>query len=263
MERLGDLIYASDDGVAVAALSAISAVRNDAAMERFKDVLLNTELPKAVRREAVRILSGSKSGAVLMLTLAEKQALPQDITLDVQERTHASSDEDVRLMAEQILPRDMTVEGKELPSMKDLLAMKGDPAHGHDAFYSEEKAQCYRCHMIKGEGREVGPDLTKIGEKLSRESILESILNPSAAVSHEYVVWVVRTFADGYLSGYIRSENDDEIELMDSGGNAIKIAQGDILERRKTNVSLMPTGLSAGMTAADLADIVAFLSTLK
>lgn len=263
MTALATLVKEDAEPIQVAAISAISAVRNNAAMDVLKDTLLNAELPKAVRRESVRILSGTKSGSVLMLTLAEQGDLPMDIRLDVQERTHASNDEDIRLMAEQILPRDMTAEGKALPPIAELLAISGDAAHGHDAFFSETKAQCYRCHLVQGEGREVGPDLSKIGEKLSKEGILESILNPSAAVSHEYVVWVVKTWDDGYLSGYIRAENDEEIELMDSGGNAIKIAKTDILERRKTNVSLMPTGLSAGMTAGDLADIVAYLSKLR
>lgn len=75
-------------------------------------------------------------------------------------------------------------------------------------------------------GREVGPVLSNIGERLRKHGILESILKPSAAVSHEYLMWVVKTWEDGYLSGDIRAESDDENEIMDSTGTAAEDLAG-------------------------------------
>ena len=91
----------------------------------------------------------------------------------------------------------------------------------------------------------------------------ESILNPSAAISHEYKVWLVDTTSEGYISGYIRQERPDGIDLVDSAGNVLKLSNDEIIERRESSVSLMPTGLSGGMTVDDLVNLVAFLETLK
>lgn len=37
---------------------------------------------------------------------------------------------------------------------------------------------CNKCHLVRGEGKQIGPDLTEIGSKLSREAMFESILYP-------------------------------------------------------------------------------------
>ena len=47
-----------------------------------------------------------------------------------------------------------------------------------------------------GEGKQIGPDLTEIGSKLSREAMFESILYPSAGISHSYETFTAE-LADG------------------------------------------------------------------
>ena len=54
----------------------------------------------------------------------------------------------------------------------------GDAAAGRKIFMEKPEASCVRCHKIKGEGGEVGPDLTGIIARHDREYILESILYP-------------------------------------------------------------------------------------
>lgn len=260
---LKDLTADPNPAIARGALGSLANLRNDAAQQLLREVLVDSSRPQALRAEAVRQLGGSRSGALLILKLAEDQELAADLTLDATNATHASPHEDIRMMAQQLLPRDLTLDGKPVPPIAELLAMKGDAARGREAFFREDRAQCFRCHKIAGEGKDVGPDLSKIGAKLGRDALFESILNPSAAVQHEYQVYLVRTRSRGLLSGYIRSESPDSIELMESSGNATRVPAGDVIERTKSQVSLMPTGLTSGMTTQDLVDIVEYLSTLR
>ena len=116
---------------------------------------------------------------------------------------------------------------------------------------------------MQGEGGKVGPDLSVIGQKLSKEALLESILNPSAAISHEYEVWLLRTKWEGFVSGILHSETADAVELLDATGATTRIETKDILERRKSTTSLMPTGLVAGLSVEELTNLVAYLGTLK
>ena len=117
--------------------------------------------------------------------------------------------------------------------------------------------------MIAGEGKKVGPDLSKIGEKYGKDGLFESILNPSAAISPEYHVWIVETKKRDVLTGYLRKDAPDGIELIDSTGAAQAIAAADIADRYQSEMSLMPNGLAAGMTAQELVDVAAFLESLK
>ena len=198
-----------------------------------------------------------------MLQMAEQGKFPQDLQLDGSAVTNASPRESVRLMAQQVLPLPRARGGTVLPPVRELLQKRGDSVRGKTTFFGTDGPQCSRCHKIAGVGRDVGPDLTRIGAKLAREALFESILNPSAAVAHEYQVWLIRTKSRGYIDGYIRSESGEEMELVDSNGNATRIPTGDILSRVKSATSLMPTGLSSGMSTQQLRDLVEFLSTLK
>lgn len=262
-EFLRKMLDDPNEDVRESGLRLVGVFHHDGAMQMLTGVMTDPKRERGMRRMAVRLLGGSKAGSVALLKMAEEGMLPAEVRLDASSVTHASPYEDVRLMADQLLPREQTKEGKALPPIADLLKMKGDAAKGKTAFYSQEGAQCYRCHKIAGEGKDVGPDLSKIGGKLSREGIFESVLNPSGAIQHEYEVWILRTESSGYLTGYIRSENAEGVELMDASGTPVKIPAAEILERRKSATSLMPTGLTEGMTVQDLVDLVDYLSTLK
>src|SRR5262249_29479841 len=56
-------------------------------------------------------------------------------------------------------------------------------AQGQDAVYG---ALCLMCHRIGDQGGSVGPDLTAVASRYSREVILESILEPSKVISDQY-----------------------------------------------------------------------------
>ncbi len=263
LEGLKGLTHDPDPEIASEAVKAVGSIKGDDTLQILEGVLGDAALTRDVRRTAVQSLGTSKSGTLLILKIAEEGRLAQDLTLDASTVTHASPFEDVRLMADQILPAAQTKEGKALPPISELVKMKGEAPRGREAFFTTEGPQCFKCHKINGEGKDVGPDLSKIGSKLAREAIYESILNPSAAISHEYQVWIIRSKSKGYLNGYIRAETPDGMELMDSNGEITKLPASDVLEKRKSAISLMPTGLSAGLTTQQLTDLTEFLATLK
>ena len=72
-----------------------------------------------------------------------------------------------------------------------LLKSKGDATRGKEIFNGI--AKCNTCHVVNGAGKEVGPNLSEIGSKLSREAFFESILFPSAGISHNYETWTAST----------------------------------------------------------------------
>jgi putative membrane-bound dehydrogenase-like protein len=253
----------ADANVARQALKTSAAVPGTPTVKTLGDFAANADHPLDARREAVSLLSLSKAGSLVVLDLQERGDLPKDLELVAADRLHRSRYEDIRLMAVDVLPRPETRVGEALPPLATLLAMRGDAANGKALFFSGEGADCARCHVINGDGQPVGPELSVIGEKLGRDALLESILNPSAAISHEYKVWIIDSSIEGLLSGFIRSETSERLELVDSGGNVTVVDVKDIIERRETGTSLMPDGLSAALSAQELVDVVAFLESLK
>ncbi|MBL7647138.1 MAG: PQQ-dependent sugar dehydrogenase [Candidatus Hydrogenedentes bacterium] len=261
--QLAALLQDGGEAMQEPALAAIEAFRGSASQTLLLGLLKEAERPLPFRIAAVRQLANARTGALGLLGLVESNELPEDLTPEVRELVHASPFEDVQMMAQQLLPRDLTADGKALPPMEELVAMTGDPAHGREVFFSEDYAQCHRCHQVAGEGKVVGPDLSTIGQKAGREALLQSILYPSAAISHEYEVWILETEWDGLLSGFVVGEDENAVQFKDASGAVKPIKKADILDRRKSKTSLMPTGLAAAMSAQDLSDLVAYLTTLK
>ncbi len=262
-DTLNTLINDEQGHVAVEALGILARFRDDPARDQLHAYVTDATHPQGLRRNAARLLGESKSGAMALLKSAEAGSLPADVEFDVGEMLRASRFDDVRMLAGQILPPETTRDGKPLPTVAELLKMKGDALRGRAIFFSEERSQCYQCHMVAGEGKKVGPDLSKIGEKYGKDGLFESILNPSAAISPEYHVWIVETRSRDVLTGYLRKDAPEGIELVDSTGAAAVIPAADIVERYKSEMSLMPNGLAAGMTAQELVDVAAFLESLK
>ena len=53
------------------------------------------------------------------------------------------------------------------------------------------------------------------------------------------------------------------MDVRNIAGQTVTIEKGDITERGKSEQSMMPEGLLNGFTPADLANLLAFLESLK
>jgi len=59
----------------------------------------------------------------------------------------------------------------------------GDAAAGEKVFRANAVVACFRCHSLDGTGSGLGPDLSGVGDRLAAAQILESILDPHAAIA--------------------------------------------------------------------------------
>jgi putative heme-binding domain-containing protein len=123
--------------------------------------------------------------------------------------------------------------------------------------------QCLKCHKVNGTGGEIGPDLSAIGIKGSKENLFESLLEPSKAIADQHVSWAIET-ADGVtITGLLVKETETALTIRDANGKDTVIDVKNIERRRKSLVSLMPEDLYKQFTEQELVDLVAYLGTLK
>ena len=125
-------------------------------------------------------------------------------------------------------------------------------------------AQCYKCHRFEGEGGFVGPDLTGIGRRYSREDLLSSLVDPNRAVSDQYRSTRF-TLTDGRtVTGRVVNLNGDNFMVQTDMMNPAKLASvniNDIDDQRPSEVSMMPEGLLDTMTQEEIYDLMAYLRT--
>ncbi len=137
----------------------------------------------------------------------------------------------------------------------------GDPLKGQGVFLSG-KGACITCHKIGDTGREVGPDLSRIGQIRTKIDLLESILFPNSTLARDFEPYLIDTDDGQSHFGVIQKESSETLYLLDASAVAQPIARSSIKTVRPAPTSLMPSGLDQTMTQKELIDLIAYLDSL-
>jgi len=137
----------------------------------------------------------------------------------------------------------------------------GNSRRGGAIVFGNAAAQCMRCHAWDENPTSVGPSLRGVADRLSREQLLESLIEPSARLAPGYGS-VVLTLTDGTTaSGILLEENEDEIILKTSNAEPLEISVARVSKR--TNVPSNMPAMGNVLSRKEIRDVVEFLSNLK
>jgi quinoprotein glucose dehydrogenase len=137
----------------------------------------------------------------------------------------------------------------------------GDAPTGRKIFRERIDVSCIRCHALAKEGGIVGPRLDGIGDRQTREYLLESIVFPNAKIAAGFETVSLKTRSGGTFNGILKKQDASNIELMDADGKMIKVPAADVVSRER-GLSAMPEGLAKILSRRDLRDLVEFLAEL-
>ena len=138
---------------------------------------------------------------------------------------------------------------------------RGDVAKGRKLF--EESATCASCHRVNGVGGQIGPDLSTVATKYDRAFLIESILYPSKQILDGYHTTTVTMKNGETVSGFLRSQTELELMLVDVAGEKHALPRATIAKVDESPASLMPEGLHASLSLAEFADLVGYVESLK
>ena len=238
----------------------------------------NTEL----RREVVRLLSfngDTKKFAVL-------SKISQDINEDENIRADAilglsfdsnkhsellkklSTDKApfVAQTASKIVSSQANTEIANHPANKDTKAWldimnkdKGNAQAGWRVFFGPRGGQCSTCHMFKGKGATIGPDLTTLSGQMTKERILESILQPSKEIGPLYEMWSIQLKDGSSQVGNPHGEKGKFNTFTDMQGKGFRIEKAKIKKMTPMGTSMMPPGLEKMLTYQEMRDLIELL----
>lgn len=138
----------------------------------------------------------------------------------------------------------------------------GDATRGKNVFFSE-KSKCATCHVVGKKGKRIGPDLTTIGASRSPKDLLESIIFPSSTIVRQYEPYTLVTTEGRTYSGLIIKDTASEMTIQQTTGEPVTVRRSDVDELVPATVSIMPKGLDEALTSQQIADLVAWLQTLR
>ena len=242
-------------------LKLIASTGRKPAAELLAKLVENKSVMLERRRQAVSAMGTIYQGSQKLIEWAEANKFDNQLEPAFIAALFNSNSDRIRERARKRFPDVGQNDVRSMPTISALMKLRGDFVRGSKIFKTE-KAQCSKCHIVKGEGKSVGPDLSEIGSKLAKSAMFESILYPSAGISHGYENWSVMTIDGQLLSGLIIDETDSEIVVQDKEGIKRSVNKEDIEERKRLTRSLMPEGLHNELTDQQIADLVNYMSRL-
>ena len=259
-ERSGEslLKLALDEATPQLASSALKAVVAYPKDEVSVALLAGWSHYTPARRDAVLgALLGASFHLKGVLTAVETKHLPASAFAGVRRRqVLAAKDPAIKALAERLLT--VSARPEALADASKALALTPAPADGRVVFNSI----CATCHRLDREGYAVGPDLFDI-RRQTKENILFHIVNPDAEIAPAFTAYLAETKDGRILSGILIGDTPTSITLRGPLALEVTVLRADLTKLESLPNSLMPTGLEAGLSKQQIADLLAYLKGEK
>lgn len=143
-----------------------------------------------------------------------------------------------------------------------LARLKGaSPALGQLSF-STTRTMCSACHSVRPGELRLGPSLAGLGASVPPQYLIESILEPSKVIKTGFQLESVGTKDGRVFSGLVESAGAGLL-IRALGAPPVTVPLTEVKTRTASAISPMPAGLEAAMTVGELADLTAYLLSLK
>jgi putative heme-binding domain-containing protein len=209
--------------------------------------------PALLRSAALDGLAAQPDGRSALLDALVSSHLPsQEIpaTLAAQLRRDPAT----ASRAHNLLPPPPADRTAEIARRQPALALTGNPDHGRRHFLD----RCATCHRDGHDGFAVGPDRATFRGKGS-PTLLVAILDPDREVAGQFATTTVQPTHGPEESGILLRDDPAGVSLRLPGGTERSFPRSEITSIGRPARSLMPTGIEAGLSDQDLADLLAFL----
>jgi putative membrane-bound dehydrogenase-like protein len=236
-------------------------------LSRFPDAAAGQALVAAwpgfsprLRSAAAEAIFSRPAWAVTFLRAVERKKIAaSDVEPARLKLLQASPDESLRAHASRVaklmnLGRRQDV----LAAYRPALDLKGDAPRGKEIF----KKVCAACHRLEGVGYETGPSLATLQNR-GAETILLNVLDPNREVNPQYLNYVVETKDGRTFTGMVAAETATSVTLKRGDNQSDTILRIDIDRMRGTGQSLMPEGLEQQIDRQGMADLIAYLLSVR
>jgi putative membrane-bound dehydrogenase-like protein len=136
----------------------------------------------------------------------------------------------------------------------------GDKSEGERLF---TRLNCVNCHTVRPTDAPKGPFLGTIATTYKRRELAEAILVPSKTIAQGFTTNIFALEDGRTLTGFVVKEASDAVTVRDADAKEFAIATSNIVERAKSNTSVMPEGLVKSITVGELASLVDYLESLS
>ncbi|ADV61027.1 membrane-bound dehydrogenase domain protein [Isosphaera pallida ATCC 43644] len=218
-------------------------------------------LPAPLQPRVVELLTQRASWSEALLEAIAQGALDRSaVNLTQARKLQASGHPKVAKRAVELLGKVREGRNPEreqvVARMRELLfRTPGDPQRGKLVFAKV----CAQCHVLHGEGYDVGPELTNNGRN-SYDQLISNTFDPSLVIGQAYQAVLVVVDDGRVLSGLKVEDGPERVVLKLQGGQLETLPRAAIEEIHVSESSLMPEKLEEQLTTQEIADLFEYLS---
>jgi len=135
---------------------------------------------------------------------------------------------------------------------------QGNASRGRELFFGS--AGCSDCHMVNGRGGFFAADLSNYAKGRSEATMRKAIITPDKDLDVRRGTITVTTRAGKTYRGLIRNEDNFSLQMQTADGTFPLYDKADMAVVKRDVKSLMPSDYGSKLTAAEIDDLISFLS---
>ncbi|HEX8059619.1 MAG TPA: HEAT repeat domain-containing protein, partial [Cyclobacteriaceae bacterium] len=203
-------------------------------------------------------LANTQSAFEMLVSKFDKGSLPKELSLELSDALDGAKATALSAKYKEIVKK-ISPDTIMSPYMGSLLG--GDANKGARIFYQNQAAQCIRCHAIGDYGGNAGPRLSGVAGRISREQILEALVNPGARLAPGFGTVKLELKNGKTVSGILQGEDTKSIKVKVGDKPDTAVVKTDVTNRTNAASSMPPMRFI--LNKREIRDVVAFLSQLK
>ena len=206
--------------------------------------------PIPAARSGIAGLAQRDPSTLKSLWSSRQKRLRKELWLDAYLALSASKDGTAKAAATSFAAQDPY-------NVFSLSSVGGDPAAGGSVFRNQ--GACLQCHKVGTEGGVQGPDLSIVAERLKPSELLQSVVNPGAAITEGYGLSSVILKNGSALVGRVPKQTDALVQVIAPDGKVTDLKRSDVASITPPVSPMPPLGMT--LPPRELRDLIAFLAS--
>jgi putative membrane-bound dehydrogenase-like protein len=151
--------------------------------------------------------------------------------------------------------------GKTTEAAAKAALAKANAKHGEEIFFG--RGTCFACHKVKDKGVVIGPDLVNISKRRDVNYVIASIVDPDAYIVEGFQQTSLELKDGSKVFGMIQEETAQSIQIFLLTGQQVTVETKNVKKRDDAKNSGMPSSFAHTLSPQDVADLSAWIMTLK
>ncbi len=138
--------------------------------------------------------------------------------------------------------------------------LPGDPVRGKALYDAND---CATCHIVSGQGRGIGPELSAVGARRNHEYLKRALVRPSADTPERFLVILAVPHEGPPVEGMRVNEDSFTVQLRDISGNLYSFRKSKLRTYRKQFGKSVMFEYGDRLETSEIDDLVAYMASLR